>query len=580
MSVKISRRKFLGVSLGLLGTGIFYGGIRLDSIASNNTSGTRLLSNNIPSNLYWPSGQFMPTFNSPVTLDVATLIGIPEDQQVMFSTLQGLVNRIQPQIYLLQDDEEGRLTWLQELNIPYRFLSSPWDLFSLHKDVLRGIIVYDDNMLDTINVATTFSSIYSSIVVSPKLVSEVESYTSLPIRLTLIDKYNSPYQAYSESYLEWNRLTTKRIIVGIAPEVAKAQPAINQIPYFGEIGMSESDIQGPISYVPNPFFRDYSVAVNAFCFWLDPLHIDQSDLFSSILSQQNPDSMYLGWFKNANDGGENAGVSICSNSQLRTGAADFCTNLTVFSGVRSTITPQKMPAIPALSNSKYVTITFTEGDNLEYCQHRLRVVWDDINRGAVPLNFTIDPLLKDAAPSILNYYLTTATGNDCLVAGPSGAGYIFPSKWPVGQIDGYLENSQPYLSAVGLNVINILDHPGGSYVGTSQIIGSSYETYLNPIGILADWQGQNSVSILGSNLPAITGQLASNAVELQLILEAIAADTATLPGFYSIGAVAWNLTPTDILNTLNTVGISKFNLVRGDTFFGLLRQHLGLSQWT
>jgi hypothetical protein len=69
-------------------------------------------------------------------------------------------------------------------------------------------------------------------------------------------------------------------------------------------------------------------------------------------------------------------------------------------------------------------------------------------------------------------------------------------------------------------------------------------------------------------------------VELQLILEAIAADTATLPGFYSIGAVAWNLTPTDILNTLNTVGISKFNLVRGDTFFGLLRQHLGLSQWT
>ncbi len=580
VSFSISRRKFLGISLGLVGSTIFYEGYRYSEnyLKVNNT--LKLTNSSIPANLNWPNGQLMPSFNAPSSLDVATLVGMPEDQQVMFATLQGLVNKITPQIYLLQDDLEGRMTWLDELGIPYRLFSSPWDLFEIHKDVLRGLIVYDDNFMDTINVATTFSSIYSSVVVSPKLLAEVQSYTSLPIRLSLVGKYNSAIEAYSLSYMEWKKSTSKRIVVGISPQVAVSDPPVDQVPYFGEVGIGGLSIQGPYSYVPNPFLRDYCVAVDAFCFWLDPLEESQNELFGNILSDQEPNSLYMGWFPNGSGGGEEAGVSLCSKNQIRTVAADFCTNLTVFSGVNQTVSPQKMPAVPSLANEIYLTITFTEGDNLQYNEHQLRVIWDDPDRGSIPLNYSIEPLLLNAAPNILNYYLSTATPNDCLIAGPSGAGYMYPAQWPQSELANYLQLSANYLNAIGLNVINILNHPQGTYIPLTPQSGSEYESILNPIGILADWGNSNTIVTLGNNLPAITGQLASTTLELEYILSEISSSNSTTPAFYSVGVVAWNLSPTQVVQTLSSLSLTNFNIVRSDIFFALLRQHLGLNAWT
>ena len=579
VSISINRRKFLGLSLGLVGSAVFYEGYRLNESTGAVIENSQISNNSTPVNLNWPDTQLMPTFNAPLSLDVATLVGMPEDQQVMFSTLQGLVNRIDPQIYLLQDDEEGRLTWLEELGTPYRFFSSPWDLFEVHKDVLRGMVVYDEDMLDTINVATTFSPIYSSIVVSPKLVKEVQSYTSLPVRLSLAGRYNSAIEAYSLSYSQWKKSVSRRIIVGISPQVAVSLPPVDQNPFFGEIGIGEMSIEGPFSYVANPFLRDYCVAVNAFCFWLDPLNASQNELFGNIISDQEPNSLYMGWFANGSNGGENAGVELCSKNQLRTVASDYCTNLTVFSGISASITPQKMPAVPSLSNDIYITITFTEGDNLQYNEHRLRVIFDDSDRGSIAMNYSIEPLLIEAAPNILKYYLSASTANDCLVAGPSGAGYIFPGSWPESNLTDYLQISAGYLNSIGVNVVNVLNHPQGQYIPLTAQEGLQYESIVNPIGILADWSKINSVTTLGNNLPAVTGLLASDTVELSLILNEILNSNVATPAFYSIGVIAWNILPTDVVQTLNSIPANSFNVVRADVFFALLRQHLGLSQW-
>ncbi len=579
MSISINRRKFLGLSLGLVGSAVFYEGYRLNESTGAVIENSQISNSSTPVNLTWPDNQLMPTFNGPQSLDVATLVGMPEDQQVMFSTLQGLVNRINPQIYLLQDDEEGRLTWLEELGTQYRFFSSPWDLFEVHKDVLRGMVVYDEDMLDTINVATTFSPIYSSIVVSPKLAKEVQSYTSLPVRLSLVGRYNSAIEAYSLSYSQWKKSVSRRIIVGISPQVAVSLPPVDQNPFFGEIGIGGMSIEGPYSYVANPFLRDYCVAVNAFCLWLDPLNASQNDLFGNIISGQEPNSLYMGWFANGSNGGENAGVELCSKNQLRTVASDFCTNLTVFSGVTASITPQKMPAVSSLSNDIYITITFTEGDNLQYNEHRLRVIFDDADRGSIAMNYSIEPLLIEAAPNILEYYLSASTPNDCLIAGPSGAGYIFPNSWPENNLADYLQISAGYLNSIGLNVVNVLNHPQGQYIPLTAQEGLQYESIVNPIGILADWSKMNSVTTLGNNLPVVTGLLASDTVELGLILNEILNSNVATPAFYSIGVIAWNILPTDVVQTLNSIPANSFNVVRADVFFALLRQHLGLSQW-
>lgn len=61
-----------------------------------------------------------------------------------------------------------------------------------------------------------------------------------------------------------------------------------------------------------------------------------------------------------------------------------------------------------------------EGDNIQYCQRRMRQLWDDPARGRVPTNWTVSPLLAEIGPALLSHYQRTATANDLLISGPSG----------------------------------------------------------------------------------------------------------------------------------------------------------------
>src|SRR5687767_4756145 len=68
----------------------------------------------------WPEGQALPTFSRALHLDVADIEKSPGEEQLLFTTLQGVVNRVQPRIYLLQDSSEGKETWLRKgLGVPY-----------------------------------------------------------------------------------------------------------------------------------------------------------------------------------------------------------------------------------------------------------------------------------------------------------------------------------------------------------------------------------------------------------------------------------------------------------------------------
>ena len=85
-------------------------------------------------------------------------------------------------------------------------------------------------------------------------------------------------------------------------------------------------------------------------------------------------------------------------------------------------------------NKVYLTLTFGEGDNIQYCQRRLRDIWDDPKRGEVPTNWTISPLLAETGPGLYSYFQRTATANDLLVCGPSGGGYTYPASWQADQL--------------------------------------------------------------------------------------------------------------------------------------------------
>lgn len=87
----------------------------------------------------------------------------------MFSTLQGIVNRKETRIYLLENKEEGKFKWLNDLNVDYKVRDDYYDILKQYKNEVKGIIIYDPNVPDSVNVATTLAGLRDGVAVSPEL---------------------------------------------------------------------------------------------------------------------------------------------------------------------------------------------------------------------------------------------------------------------------------------------------------------------------------------------------------------------------------------------------------------------------
>src|SRR5258708_38478367 len=55
------------------------------------------------------------------------------------------------------------------------------------------------------------------------------------------------------------------------------------------------------------------------------------------------------------------------------------------------------------------------------------------------------------------YSAHTAYANDELIAGPSGAGYMFPSRWPVEQLPAFLQRTGVLMQEMNLTLLEVLD---------------------------------------------------------------------------------------------------------------------------
>lgn len=208
----------------------------------------------------------------------------------------------------------------------------------------------------------------------------------------------------------------------------------------------------PTRIEPFPYFRDYAVASRAMVVWLPPSG-GTGELLDEIFSRVEPTTPYAGWFSN-DVAGEWGGVDRASQHGIEVVPADFYMNGTVHAGVPAKVSAEIRPRRRStLRNRVYLTLTFGEGDNVQYCQRHMRDIWDDPKRGAVPVNWTVSPLLADIGPALLAYYQKSATGNDLLIAGPSGAGYTYAGSWPEKALDAYTALTGRFLRRTGLDLV-------------------------------------------------------------------------------------------------------------------------------
>jgi len=219
-----------------------------------------------------------------------------------------------------------------------------------------------------------------------------------------------------------------------------------------------------------------------------------------------PLAVHLGWFID-----ESSGVKLTSKAAMPVLATDFFSNLEVWTSIPATTsmaqTKRDVPAVTtdSLDSSRvYISFTISDGDNLQYIQHRMLGRWQESGHdGSFPLGWTISPVLSQAAPVMAAYYARTAKSTDELIAGPSGAGYMFPSDWPQEQLPAYLQLTEQMMKSMNLTTLEVLDMSDEKIGGQpiSEILSQAAITLVNLVSTTSLFEAvKQAVLIIVSNL--------------------------------------------------------------------------------
>jgi len=487
--------------------------------------------------LNWPANQLLPTFSAPpAVVDCIDVSSASNGEIDLFASLEGIVNRTQPRVACVSTtDGEGEFTWVNLHNLSINSING-YSAILKYQTNFTGLVVTDPTQADTLNLATTMAGVNNELICDPSLLATL---TNAPYNLRVVDdlrgRFANKYAVYGYLYTNYWPLCTHRIMAGM-----------------------ETNLHG--------LLRDYLVAVKSATVWLDPETGADASLLGSFVSTMTPASgVYVGWWPS-----EGNGLTWIAQYGIPVLASDYFRNGSLFSGVVRPINVPGIPPPPPLQNKVYVSLILSDGDNIQYDQHAMKINWENSNRGSIPIGWTVSPLAANLDPEILNYFWSTATTNDCLVSGPSGAGYAHIELWNAANLAAFALVSDSYLQQSGIRVITIWDQ-----VTTG--VARAFATNCPSLFGLTDQSGGNYTSVnLGLRTIGLTPSYSSTVADmLSGITNAAAGWNGSAPMFLAAQAVAWNLTPSDLVTIANSLNSSEYVLVRPDHLFMLCNQVYG-----
>jgi hypothetical protein len=328
-----------------------------------------------------------------------------------------------------------------------------------------------------------------------------------------------------------------------------------------------------------PGLRDLIVARRGFAFEADPQA--DHDLVMHLLGAFPRVTRVFGYpwfdtpFYQQSGLAENEAIGVGEISQagkLLIPSADS-TNLTVHAAFGPAAQrPQwnDTPQTPDPSQT-YVAFLLSDGDNLGYDEHALRTRhWDDPARGSIPMGVSISPWLAIYAPRIYAFYVRSLASSDVLLAGPSGAGYIYPQFET--DLDGYLALTRRLMDFAGLRSVWILDN--GYLASPSPEIVNRYVQALAPSAIFADYGGwvlPNPPAVSFSNgVPTVHAMWASDVSSTVQRIRLAASSFPGRPAFVLAALSTWSMGYSQAREVMQQLG-PGYQAVRPDRFVGLIR---------
>jgi hypothetical protein len=556
------------------------------------------------------------------------------DQQQLLAALQGIVNRDRPRLFVLAVGREGRTDrfWLEKMRRPGEWLSkselrqrtSLDALIADFRSMIKGLVVWDERVPATALIASTAAgvddllparydprpdSLYTFLTTAPQ-------GPKLPIRTRLINEDGTA------------------MFTGARTGSAKCDATLWAIEHFLMTGKCDPHY---LAYYPDGYWlkepgnvaadhtlllnHDFFISYRAFFFDLDPWNDEapnddpqqkvgtDSKVMLTMLRAAHDRAggkpIYLGGFVPWNlkytktTGGKHENVPTewrftdvvsCFDGYIDADAPgpDVMPNASAFCHFplaerypQKHVSPtdlQQKGFLDSRGNVKagnYAMIYIGDYDSAAWFYQRMPDLWEDPNRGKIPLGWAFDPSIERRFPCGLAYVRATATPNDSFIAGDSGYGYlnpgdlVLPRRWsglPSG-LAGWQELCQDGYRRWDLRVTGFVIN--GSSTGMNPVVKAAYAQF-SPGGVVT--QGGPAISMInGAPFLAMGPDLASPTKGIAQISQYFSQAQTARPRFGVFRTVLWS--PTQQLQMVKALADQRpdIHIVSPEVLIGLAK---------
>ncbi|HEY6738823.1 MAG TPA: GxGYxYP domain-containing protein [Actinopolymorphaceae bacterium] len=345
------------------------------------------------------------------------------EEQVLAATLQGRLARSRgPAGIYLNVPGIGYGVWLDDLadrhGVDVREGDGVWPLVARFRSRFTGYVLYRNG--PSVNVATTVAGVTGAVALE-------ESLEPLARRagLRLVADVRDADDAWA--WREYGHRVRRDLAVEQKPEFS-AQ------------------------------LRDYAVMAGAYTFF------DGNSAFRrEVVAGLDDDAAILGWGDASN--GEDGFVGPSSQAGVHTIPSDHAINVSTLSGFGIDRFEQRGSGRPPAADpdTHYVSFVLTDGDNIQWLlgDHQSSSRWfSSPHRGTFDMGWGISPSLIDLAPTVLKWYYDNQSSgphHDRFVVGPSGGGYLYPGRYPRGELELHTERLNAAMARADLSVVQIID---------------------------------------------------------------------------------------------------------------------------
>ncbi|MDR0415045.1 MAG: RICIN domain-containing protein [Prevotellaceae bacterium] len=329
---------------------------------------------------------------------------------------------------------------------------------------------------------------------------------------------------------------------------------------------------------------DYSVFAGALQFWDDKA---DGTLARRVYSRMNPCAVYFGW-----GAGEYNTVEQLSQRSAMIHPSDWSPNLSTLSNIPAKIPRQKAPpaGYKVTPNVHTVCFVISDGDNIQWLSGSLNNAnnWANPDKSRLKLGWTVSPAFAELAPVLYKKYvenaLTTEGARNLLIAGPSGAGYYFPSIYP--KLAEQTKWMNKLLKKADLNIVNIIDKDGShnpnEYLKQSNVDALFYYSYGGQYtgvkGQIKWYKDKPSIggrfTLWGNSDDGSAATRNRVAQNLANTLNSQSTDIHSAAGYSLVPVHIWTMNPSDVLNCIGKLN-ANVRVVSPDEFVWLVRKNVG-----